>query len=562
VNVVKHNYIPGRGPKSGGKVVSIGKALAHLNYIQHRPGPDREKGGRELFNERDGLDARDMRKAIKRLGGNRVVIHRLTLAPEINVTDKKAFTRQVMADLSRDKGLDLEWFGIEHSNTDHHHIHVVVLGKDRNGTDVRIDMKDIDKIKEYSDRYLERWHPRELERSTKERETRKRTGREERNPSREVAKEERVRGGLELPWLHKKLIREQLQPYSQSRATPERNDDRSTKAIRVDEKPYQDTIEAAGKQWSKANNLGELQDLNEYLWDNAEERIPKEDYRKLKRWIKDKEKLRDESADRKPEAKNEKIKDQADEMKPSDVKPVDEKQKLRDDSVDAKPNAVKEKEKLEIEYQGEKFEPKDSYDKLTGLVKKVRENEERLPFDDYQKLRVWIEDADRQRFSGALEKELALTHKKFERSKTMEDLLQQEGGRVINPVQEQVMRNPIFGLWMKFASLSNELVRSIPLDDRLRDPLKEGRDDLEAGKKGIDARELERNKTPTSEMSREQLQGLRGAEKKDRDNRERIEQDIDGNKKAKARELTKQKEDKQKAEREEPYDTFDPWGMY
>jgi hypothetical protein len=544
VIVVKHRYIPGRGPKSGGKVVSIGKALAHVKYIQHRPGEDREKGGRELFNERDGLDASDMRKEIKRLGGNRVIIHKLTLAPEINVTDKKAFTRQVMSDLSRDKGLDLEWFGTEHNNTDHHHIHVVVLGKDRNGTDVRIDMKDIDKVKEYGDRYLERHHPRELERSRRERDDKEKQRREERVQARETAKEERVRDGLELPWMHKKIVREQIEPYREWSKKKEREKE-SARATN-EEKPYhQDTIEAAGKQWSKANNLKELQDLNEYLWDNLEDRIPKEDYRKLKGWIKDKEKLRDELGDSKPDDEKEKPKDTSEGRKPDD-----EKAKLPEQSADAKPNDVKEQEKLDqIEYHGEKFKPKDPYEKLTGLVKKVREDEERLPFEDYQKLRVWIEDADRERFSGALD---------------MEELKEMEGGRVLIPVQEEVMRNPIFGVWMKFASLSNELVRSIPLDDRLRDPLKEGRDDLEAGKKGIDAREIERGKTPTSELTPEGLRGLQGADKKDRDNRERIEEDIEGNKKAKDRELKQQKEDKKKAERDrdEPYDTFDPWGMY
>ena len=40
--VVKHKYIPGRN--RGGNVVSIGKALAHVRYIQHRPGPDKERG--------------------------------------------------------------------------------------------------------------------------------------------------------------------------------------------------------------------------------------------------------------------------------------------------------------------------------------------------------------------------------------------------------------------------------------------------------------------------------------------------------------------------------------
>ena len=95
-----------------------------------------------------------MKKAIKELGDSRVVVHKLTLAPEINPQDKKAFTREVMSKLGQDMGRDLRWFGVEHNNTDHDHIHVVVLGKDRNGTEVKIGLNDIEKAKEHGDRYL------------------------------------------------------------------------------------------------------------------------------------------------------------------------------------------------------------------------------------------------------------------------------------------------------------------------------------------------------------------------------------------------------------------------
>ena len=51
--IVRHSYISAkRQPRIAGKtgnVIALGKALAHLKYIQHRPGEDREKGGRELF---------------------------------------------------------------------------------------------------------------------------------------------------------------------------------------------------------------------------------------------------------------------------------------------------------------------------------------------------------------------------------------------------------------------------------------------------------------------------------------------------------------------------------
>lgn len=523
--IVKHRYIAGR--HRGGNVVSIGKALAHVKYIQHRPGPDREPGGREMFSDReDRLDSKAMREAIKELGGSRVVVHKLTLAPEINPQDKKAFTREVMEKLGRDKGLDLKWFAVEHNNTDHHHIHVVVLGRDRNDSEVRIDMKDIDKVKEYGDRYLERWHPRELERSRREREDREKARRAERTRERETAKQERIRDGLELPWMHKKIIREQLEPYKEWKEKQERPDKEVESKREEQERPYhQDTIEASGREWSKANNLKELRDLNEYLWDNYEERIPKDEYRKLAGWIKDKEREGDREAG--PQRKDEATKS--------------------------------DKDKDSFDYQDEKYGKDDSYEKLTGLAQKLRESEERLPFEDYQKLRGWMEDRDRERWSGALEKTLEATHKKLERSKTMEDLKAQEGGRVLDPMQEQLMRNPIIGLFMTEAALAAEIVRSIVLDDRNRDYLKENRDGLESAKKEIDEREKEQN----PERIKMPWEFDKGKEERDREAREKVEKAIEKNKEAKERERDREKEKKAEREREQrDRDNFERGGWY
>lgn len=516
--VIKHRYIPGRN--RGGNVVSIGKALAHVKYIQQRPGPDKERGGRDLFNEQeDRLDAKEMKKAIKELGDSRVVVHKLTLAPEINPQDKKAFTREVMSKLGQDMGRDLRWFGVEHNNTDHHHIHVVVLGKDRNGTEVKIGLNDIEKAKEHGDRYLERWHPRELERSRKDRADREKERIAERTKERELAKEERIREGLELPWMHKKIIREQLEPYKEWREKQDQKEKGRDPGGDRAERPYhQDTLEAAGKEWSKANNLKELRELNQYLWDNIDERIPKEDYCRLSGWIKDKE--RDQG--REPEAKPAKDKDRH----------------------------------SPIEYEGKKYSKGDSYEKLTGLSRELRENNERLPFDDYQKLRGWIENKDRERFSGYLDKGIQNARKDTERSKTAADLKAQEGGRVIDPVQEQVMRNPIVGLFMQGASLANMVVRSITLDDRNRDYTKEQRDGLEEAKKNLDEREISRK-----------LEGVKmpwdiakAQEERDREQREKVEKAIEENKKRKDKE--KEKEEERKREKDRSPFERDSWGRW
>src|SRR5215471_2004880 len=175
MGVVIHGYISARDRQSraGGrspKRVAVERALAHVKYIQHRPGDDREPGGRKFFDElEDNLDGRNLRKAIRELEDSKVVVHKLTLAPEIDPLDKRQYTREVMHKLAAEKGLDLKWFAVEHENTRHHHIHVVVLGKDGGGRDVRIEKGDYAKLKDWGDRYLERWQPYELERSRAER---------------------------------------------------------------------------------------------------------------------------------------------------------------------------------------------------------------------------------------------------------------------------------------------------------------------------------------------------------------------------------------------------------
>jgi hypothetical protein len=521
--VVRHKFIPGRGKGvGGGKVVAIGKALAHLKYIQHRPGRDREPGGREMFNElEDSLDPAEMRKAIKELGGSRVIVHKLTLAPEINPADKKAFTRDVMINLSQEKGLDLEWFAVKHDNTEHHHIHVVVLGRDRHGTEVKIDLKDIDKVKEYGDRFLERHHPREMARSRADRERREKERLDARQRERELAKEERIRDGLELPWMNKKIIREQLEPYKdwKQKQEQEREQQQKEKEVSKDkeEKPYhQDTIEAAGRQWSKADSLDELRELNKHLWDSYEDRIDKAEYKKLVGWIKDKERYGEQGAEQKPEKE--------------------------------------EKKREHFEYKGKRYSKDDSYEKLAGLSAKLRESKEKLPIEDYQNLRGWIENRDRQRWSGAIEKQLEIEKTKYKENEKGFAA----GQRAVDPLQQDLMRNPVIGLFMVEASIASEIVRMIPLDDRNRDFLKEQRQGLDEAK-----RDIEEKSRGWDEFDK--LTGLGPDKKRDRnkelEQKDKIDKALEANEEArKKREEEKKRKDEER-DRDDPFKR-DPWGRW
>jgi type IV secretory pathway VirD2 relaxase len=54
------------------------------------------------------------------------------------LSDLKAFTRDLMAQAERDLGTNLDWLGVEHWNTDHPHIHVIVRGNGHDGHDLVI----------------------------------------------------------------------------------------------------------------------------------------------------------------------------------------------------------------------------------------------------------------------------------------------------------------------------------------------------------------------------------------------------------------------------------------
>lgn len=79
--------------------------------------------------------------------------HRLMLSPsaEQHPDDLRALTRHVMGELEYDKGQTLHWVAVEHRNTAHPHVHVLLCGGGERGDavrEVRLDRRDHAQIKE------------------------------------------------------------------------------------------------------------------------------------------------------------------------------------------------------------------------------------------------------------------------------------------------------------------------------------------------------------------------------------------------------------------------------
>lgn len=143
-SVVKHKYI-----KAGAGRTEV--AEAHIHYICYRPGAC----ARGFFNAtQEGIDKQSVYKSLEKNGRGRVVIHKLMLSPGTNSSDLQEYARDVMKNLCTRSGQDLDWYGVIHRNTDHWHVHVVVMGKDKNGQAVRFDKSSYGFMREVGDRFL------------------------------------------------------------------------------------------------------------------------------------------------------------------------------------------------------------------------------------------------------------------------------------------------------------------------------------------------------------------------------------------------------------------------
>lgn len=111
-------------------------ARAHLRYIQ-RDGVTREGERGELYAaDRDGADGKAF---LERSNGDRHQF-RFIVAPEdgAEYDDLKPLARRLMAQMEEDLGARLDWVAVDHFNTGHPHMHIILRGKDERGVDIVI----------------------------------------------------------------------------------------------------------------------------------------------------------------------------------------------------------------------------------------------------------------------------------------------------------------------------------------------------------------------------------------------------------------------------------------
>jgi len=109
---------------------------AHLNYLR-REGVTRDGGKGRMFGA--ATDRADHDAFAGRCKDDRHHFRFIVSPDDANeLGDLKGFTRELMADMERDLGTRLDWVGIDHWNTEHPHLHIIVRGVAADGANLVI----------------------------------------------------------------------------------------------------------------------------------------------------------------------------------------------------------------------------------------------------------------------------------------------------------------------------------------------------------------------------------------------------------------------------------------
>lgn len=109
---------------------------AHISYLQ-REGVTRDGSQTRMFDEAG--DRADDRGFAERCQDDRHHF-RIIISPEdaAELTDLRAFTRDLAKQMEADLGTKLDWVAVDHWNTDNPHVHLLVRGVDEQGRDLVI----------------------------------------------------------------------------------------------------------------------------------------------------------------------------------------------------------------------------------------------------------------------------------------------------------------------------------------------------------------------------------------------------------------------------------------
>ncbi|CAN5566550.1 hypothetical protein BH10CYA1_BH10CYA1_59990 [soil metagenome] len=126
--------------------------VQHIDYIQKRERdvnePERKFYGRNGERSRD-----DVIESVMENRGEKAAMFKIILSPKQNELNHVEYTSEIMRRFEEKTGIVTDWSLVQHKNTEYHHVHIVMPGKDMNGREYRIEPEDLDLFRELANEY-------------------------------------------------------------------------------------------------------------------------------------------------------------------------------------------------------------------------------------------------------------------------------------------------------------------------------------------------------------------------------------------------------------------------
>jgi type IV secretory pathway VirD2 relaxase len=125
--------VKARVVRNGGRTAPL---ATHLNYLR-REGVTRDGEKARLFGP--GVDAVSPKEFAERCDGDRHHF-RFIVSPDdaVEMADLRSFTRELVGRMEKDLGTRLDWVAVDHWNTEHPHVHLIVRGVGDDGENLVI----------------------------------------------------------------------------------------------------------------------------------------------------------------------------------------------------------------------------------------------------------------------------------------------------------------------------------------------------------------------------------------------------------------------------------------
>lgn len=144
-NIVKVKFVPNN--KDARRHI-----MAHLDYIQNR---ERELNEPERkFYGRDGERSKDdVVKSLMQNRGDDAAMFKIILSPKQNELNLHQYVTEIMQRFEEKTGIVTDWSLNEHRNTEYHHVHIVMPGRDMDGNSYRLEKEHLDILRELANEY-------------------------------------------------------------------------------------------------------------------------------------------------------------------------------------------------------------------------------------------------------------------------------------------------------------------------------------------------------------------------------------------------------------------------